>query len=103
MLSYIMISNPQGSATRAMGVVLNTNQQNETYLALGLQIPRDKISERVEGGQRNPRREEKRWREGEFITFLSQVFLEDFRQREVEVVEKRKYKQTKSERLKDKS
>ena len=50
MLSCIMISNPQGSATRAMGVVPNTNQQNETYLALGLQIPRDKIS--------------KGWREG---------------------------------------
>ena len=49
-LSCIMISNPQGSATRAMGVVPNTNQQNETYLALGLQIPRDKIS--------------KGWREG---------------------------------------
>ena len=51
-LPDMMLSYPQGSATRAMGVVPSTNQFNETCLALGLQIPRDKITKKE-----NPRRE----------------------------------------------
>ena len=74
MLSCIMISNPQGSATRAMGVVPNTNQQNETYLALGLQIPRDKISKKGGGRAKKPSERRKRVEGGRINNHLAQSF-----------------------------